>query len=454
MLYNTVRPQYSFLYTDKTPNKVIVACRSGGKTVAAIQYMMYRLTGSHKKNYSAVWFSQNMKMARNITKPIIADLLFKNDKLEWKFDSKDDLFSFESGSATMKKTIQLMSYETRIDSARGMHPDLIILDEASLMQTDLFNTIITPSQAHLGGAGEILMTGTPKGHNMFWELHNLGRHPNDRYKTFVLPAYESGLLDKKFLDSERDRMSKGEFEQEYECNFDVAWGDEFVFSKTLYGIEDHISDFYCYNPDKPVYIAIDQGHSDLFACWFFQFIGTSLIFIDYFESKGKIVHENIATIQYHGYPVAGSVLPHDTRAISGAAETTIEQVFADFHLRPFVPNRTDSVVNELQYVKKMLTMSFFNASKCKVGLDHLRNYRTKVDPESGLNTMVPVHDVHSNAADAMRYVWEGREVFNSQPVAKVYYGGGVELGRKQDSREKYMEMWEQSYYDKLSDRLR
>ncbi|MDR1475455.1 MAG: hypothetical protein LBI30_02975 [Holosporales bacterium] len=86
----------------------------------------------------------------------------------------------------------------------------------------------------------------------------------------------------------------------------MAWGDEFVYSKTLYERAPHIGDRIIYDKDMPLYIAIDQGHSDLFACWFFQVKEMSYYFVDYYEAKGKVVSENISAIKSFGYPIAGS----------------------------------------------------------------------------------------------------------------------------------------------------
>jgi hypothetical protein len=49
-----------------------------------------------------------------------------------------------------------------------------------------------------------------------------------------------------------------------------------------------------------------------------------------------------------------------------------------------------------------MTSAYFDAEGCKEGLDHLEKYSKEWDSRAGCWKDSPKHDVHSNAADAIR----------------------------------------------------
>jgi hypothetical protein len=53
----------------------------------------------------------------------------------------------------------------------------------------------------------------------------------------------------------------------------------------------------------------------------------------------------------------------------------------------------------------------FNKSKCKLGLEHLEKYRFHVDYQTGVDRQKPVHDEHSDGADAFRYAAVGHKIY-------------------------------------------
>jgi hypothetical protein len=306
------------------------------------------------------------------------------------------------------RTFSLASY-INPDNNRGDHPDLLILDEASMMGSNMFDAILDPMLAHLGGRGEVLCIGTPCGHNSFFDLYQRGlSSESPQWTSYCFPATTTDLLDKDYVDLKKKTLPPEIFMQEYECDFNVNLHAGYVYAKTLYQISDHMNLDITYNPVKPVYTAWDLGHSDYTAVWFFQAYGRTLHFIDYYESNMEHISTHAKEVIDRGYTIRNSIIPPDGASLTVTSIGTVEEVLSEFGLRPVRLERIKSVSNGIFGVREMLRSSYFNPEKCQKGIERLKNYKVKVDPKTNMTTYIPIHDESSHGADAIRYVWEGK----------------------------------------------
>lgn len=422
-----VKPQFYFLKNDPEPFKVIVACRGGGKTVAAVQYALTMLLKPEHKNYQVVFFSSTLKVAKNTVGRPMRLLTQDFPKAFFQQDKSSGTYIFNMGNGDVRE-LKLSTYEVP-DNSRGAHPDLIILDEAGLMPHGMFGTVIRPMFADKSpDQYKMLVIGTANGHNKFYELFQRGRSDEyaGQWRSYMLKASDSNLLNAQEISAARKDMSEAEYAQEYECDFDANMGLGAVYSQYLYSAHDRINDGVAYDPTMPVYTAWDLGHSDLTAVWFFQAKGDVLRFIDYYEGKGQDITWHLGQVSAKGYDYKKAILPHDAAHHSLASADTVEQIFQNFGFSTEVLGRISSVWSGIEQTKLLLKTARFNRRSCAAGIDHLMNYRTKIDKQTGMNTMIPVHDEHSNAADAMRYVAEGKHIWysdNQSNAGKVIYYG-------------------------------
>lgn len=416
-----VKPQFYFLKDDPEPFKVIVACRGGGKTVAAVQYALTMLLHPQHKNYQVVFFSSTLKVAKNtVGRPM--RLLTQNFSKEYfQHDKSSGSYLFTMGHGDIRE-LKLSTYEVP-DNSRGSHPDLIILDEAGLMPHGMFGTVIRPMFADKSpDQYKMLVIGTANGHNKFYELFQRGRslEYKTQWRSYMLKASEGELLNADEVAAARKDMSEAEFAQEYECDFDANMGEGAIYSQYLYNANDRINDGITYNPALPVHTSWDLGHNDLTAVWFFQQHGDVIQFIDYYEGKGQDITWHIGQVMRKPYKYDKTILPHDAVQRHLASSANVAEIFQNFGLRPAVLERTTSVWSGIEQTKLLLKTARFNKTKCAAGIEHLMNYRTKIDKQTGINTMIPVHDIHSNAADAMRYVAEGKFVWYKNHQSNNY----------------------------------
>jgi hypothetical protein len=415
--FTTLKPQFNFLYTEEhIRNKVLVACRGGGKTVAVTQYVLNKI--AFEPGLIVAFFGQSFNSVESTIWDVLSfyiDYWETNDIAVISHNGQKHEYEFDFGDGEPRR-LKLGSY-AHGDKSRGMHPNMLVLDECGLMPFRLFERVIDPMIAHMGNQSRSIFLGTPNGKNTFYRFYEIGLEglkdeiPN--WKSYTFKASDSGLLDIEFIKKKQMEMPEEVFRQEYECDFSVSSTAGFVYSALLFQMQDRINDQVVYDPFHPVYVAMDLGRNDYFCAWFFQNIGNSVRFIDYYQGTGAYIAEHAAGLLDKGYPICYSFVPHDGVYKNIATISTVEEVLANHNLRPILLNRTESVHDGIVGVKQMLLSAHFNKTKCDVGLENLREYQVKTDPMFGQATAVPIH--HSpfcDAADALRYVYESRMIWS------------------------------------------
>jgi hypothetical protein len=428
--YLRVKEPFRFLYYEEPKlYTTLVACRGGGKTVALIQYVYYRFIT--EKNFSCLFFSSTLSNAVSAFNRyfIHYEVLLEKDSRFYHNRARSEYSLTYSGRDEVDlRTIKLSTYEEP-DKRRGMHGRLIILDEASLMPDGMFHEIIRPMlEPH--PKAQIIQFGTPVGRNDFWRNYKRGVNGEKNYASYLLKASDSGLLPKEYVDEvKRQYMSDGKeakYLQEYECDFDVALVEGSVYHQALYAAqqEGRIREV-AYNPMLKVHSAWDLGYSDCTSVWFFQKSPgkeNPVLVIDFFECRKMYLNELLAKVAELGYPKDGyALLPHDADSHHLCAANTAYQTLSSHGYKCITLERTSNLYNGIEGVRQILKTARFDRGKCLKGIEHLKLYHTKVDRTSGEQVYTSVHDEHSHAADAFRYLFEGKSYWDVRPVRMEEY---------------------------------
>jgi phage terminase large subunit len=211
-----------------------------------------------------------------------------------------------------------------------------------------------------------------------------------------------------------DDFGRSIFEQEYLCSFEAAilgsiWGD-LVAKADREGRITAVP----HQEGIPVHTAWDLGFTDDTACWFFQMVFGEVHVIDYFQDSNKGVEHYAGLLKArqneHGYQYGTHFLPHDARARTMAAggKSIQQQLHAHKVGRIAIAPRLD-VEEGIQAGRATFPAAWFDAERCAVGLEHLRNFKREWDDEKKVFSMKPVHDGASHAASAWRtlsLVWK------------------------------------------------
>jgi phage terminase large subunit len=154
---------------------------------------------------------------------------------------------------------------------------------------------------------------------------------------------------------------------------------------------------------KPVETIWDLGRGDKTAIWFAQITGYEYRLVDYYEFRGKALPHYLKVLQDRGYLYGTAWLPHDAENELLIAEHNIEhQVRAAGYTTRIVPKT--SVVARINAARTIFNRCVFDEEKCADGLNALRRWRFKVDPDTRQYSKDPQHDEYSHGGDAFTYM--------------------------------------------------
>jgi len=152
----------------------------------------------------------------------------------------------------------------------------------------------------------------------------------------------------------------------------------------------------------PVDTYWDLGVDDLTDIIFAQTIGEQVHVIDFFEDNDAGLEYYIDIVKGKPYRYGRHWAPHDMQVMGfGSGKTRVEQgleMGIRFKVVPRVENKGDSI----EAARRILKYCWFDEHACMVLIDHLELYRKKWDNVNGIWLDKPVHDIHSNAADALQ----------------------------------------------------
>ncbi|KKK78040.1 hypothetical protein LCGC14_2847540, partial [marine sediment metagenome] len=258
---------------------------------------------------------------------------------------------------------------------------------------------------------------TPRGRNH--GLTTLETAQNDpTWFGEVLTVDDTGLFDKHALQKELTELQTdhGEqdglalFDQEYYCSFDAAIVGSYYGSLIKQADKERIGEV---KHDETAMVETwwDLGIGDSTAIWFVQRVERELHIIDYHEASGEGLRYYADLLDEwrqpvsrggKGYLYGDHVAPFDIKNRSlSTGETRLETARSlglDFEVID-----QHRVEDGIQAVRNLLPKCYFDAERCRRGIEALRQYRREWDDKRKAFRTNPLHDWSSHAADAFRY---------------------------------------------------
>lgn len=305
------------------------------------------------------------------------------------------------------------------DSLRGLYLDGAVLDEYALMSPRVFAEIISPALSDRKGWA--IFIGTPWGHNHFYDLLEAAEKSPD-WLTAIYKASETGIIDPEELARLKGAMSLQQFNQELECSFDGAVQGAYYAEQIEQAEKDGRICSVPYDARCEVETFWDLGMNDATAIWFAQTVGREVHLIDYYEASGAALEHYVKMLKERGYNYGRHFLPHDADVRElGTGKSRIETL-ASMGLRntEIVPKL--SIEDGIEAARSMFSRLWFDKTKCKEGLNALKNYRKEWDEKRQTFKSRPLHDWASNGSDAFRYFAVGyQERVKPKPIRQPHY---------------------------------
>ena len=369
---------------------IMAAHRRAGKTVSTLNDLIKRAVkdqrGDGRYAYVAPFYHQAKQVAWDYAKRFTQPISQRISESEMAID-------LINGSR-----IRLYGADNP-DSLRGIYLDGVVLDEVADMRLGVWPEVIRPALTDRQGWATWI--GTPKGHDYFYEqLERAKLDPN--WFWAILRASETGLLDANELEAAKKEMTAAQFEQEFECSFEAAiigaiYGDE-VSEARESGRITRVP----YDPMLPVETYWDLGVGDATPIWFLQQTGQEVRVIDFYEASGVGLDHYASVLSQRGYNYGRHVAPHDIAVRElGSGKSRLEVARGlgiTFEVAPKLP-----IEDGINAAKMLFPRCWFDAEKCKQGLEALAHYRRDFDDKRKTFRPTPVHDWSSHAADGWRY---------------------------------------------------
>lgn len=259
---------------------------------------------------------------------------------------------------------------------------------------------------------QIMTICNAKGHNWAWKMFI--KSPMEGYSCIQANSFDNKEnLPEDFIE-DLARMkadSPARFAQYVMNSHDEVDLDACYYASKLSELRKRkqIGDV-SYDPAERVHLAADVG-LDCTAIWFFQKIGKSTHFIDYYENTGKFADHYSRILEEkkkdNGYIYGKFIQPHDTNKREMVSKTTFSKFFKDLGYDVISLPREVNVDFGINNVNNILNSCWFDENKCELGLEALQHYRREWSDELQTHMKKPLHDWASHPADSMRYACKG-----------------------------------------------
>jgi hypothetical protein len=303
------------------------------------------------------------------------------------------------------------------------------MDEIQVIKPSVFPTIVRPMLSDR--RGWCVFLGTPKGHNVLYDLYNLAKNTPARWFSLLLKASETKIIAAVELEDARSQMSEAEYRQEYEVDFDIAIRGAYYGSEMDRARQEGRITHVPYDKNYHVFTSWDIGYADATAICFWQHYNNRFWFIDYLEGTGEQASYWAQEVADKPYRYAKHYLPHDARSkeyTSGrAAIEQIKLVLDDIYI---CPNHT--VADGINAVRITLENCYWDEKKCAMLVENLRSYEHEWDEDNKVFRDRPKHNFASHGADSFRYFAVGWKTLNLDEEERVYESEADRFDRKYD----------------------
>jgi phage terminase large subunit len=191
--------------------------------------------------------------------------------------------------------------------------------------------------------------------------------------------------------------------QEYYCDFNAPLVGAY-YAKQIQKLEDmgRITTV-DYQPPKKVNTYWDLGWTDDTTIWFVQTVGQEIHVVDAYSAHGQDINHYAKVLQDRGYVYGDHWLPHDAKAktLASGGKSIVEQLFSAGIKCKIVPDL--SLQDGIQATRAILPRCWFDAKRCKAGLEALRQYQREWNDDAKVFRPTPLHNWASHYADAFRY---------------------------------------------------
>lgn len=253
---------------------------------------------------------------------------------------------------------------------------------------------------------------TPRGNNHAKAMLDMAQK-NPRWFAEVSSVHQTGALSPEQLEESLNEyvslygadLGRAQFEQEYECSFNAAimgayWGGEIAAAEREGRITRVEIDW-----NYPVHTVWDLGKAVNNPIWCFQVIKGQLRIVDFYRPESDDLEEWCAELNKRGYK-GNDYVPHDIMHTDWGVKRTRRDRLKDAGRNPkqIGTGRAVSVAEGINAGRESIKVAVFDAERCELGIDGLKNYRREWDDDLKTFRENPVKDWAEHIGSSFRYL--------------------------------------------------
>lgn len=257
--------------------------------------------------------------------------------------------------------------------------------------------------------GSAAFITTPRGNNHAKTMYERAKS-NDHWFAELSSVLDTGALTAaqlseslaEYQDLYGIDLGRAMFEQEYYCSFAGAmvgayWGAEMAAAER----EGRIG-VVPVNWDYPVHTAWDLGKAVNNPIWCFQVINGKPYIVDFYRPQSDDLADWCKWLDDKGYHGTDYV-PHDVMHINWGASRTRFEMLQDLKRKPWrVP--MVSVADGINAGRETIKVAQFDAERCELGIEGLKNYRREWDDDLKTFRENPLKDWAEHIGSSFRYL--------------------------------------------------
>jgi len=249
--------------------------------------------------------------------------------------------------------------------------------------------------------GFMILNSTPRGRNHYYELWNMAQENKDWY-TLKVAASDTEVFTPEMIQAEIDAGLSPELAaQEFECSFTRGVEGSF-FGKKIDEARKEGRICKVVPEEVQTYAAFDLGINDMMTIWVWQYVGTEIHFIDYYENNNEAIAHYVQWLKSKPYVWNTIFLPHDAKVRELGTGLSRLDTFRSLGVSAqIVPNL--HLIEGIEVVRRMLPKCWFDEIMCKRGIESLECYHREWDSRNEVYRDRPNHDRYSHGADSFRY---------------------------------------------------
>ena len=285
-----------------------------------------------------------------------------------------------------------------VDTLVGTNPVGCIFSEYSL-QDPLAFKLIRPILVENGGWALFLYT--PRGHNHGYDLYEMAKESEDWFCERLTVEDTKAISVEDIERERREGMDDELVNQEYYCGFEGFLQGSYYANQLRDAEKEGRICTIPHEKNLQVNTYWDLGVGDATAIWFMQQVGKELRFIDYYEMSGEGLPYYVKYLKSKPYNYGRHYAPHDIRVRELGSGRSREETARSLGL-PFQVISKIAIDDGIHALRLIFNRLWFDKTKCKDGLNALRQYHKEFDDKRGEFKSKPFHDWSSHASDALR----------------------------------------------------